>query len=110
MVNYCRAASQDDVARFRARGSSLASVDQNALQMMAIIQAADPGFDPPEVRVFIDSQDATGIRHARDLIDDVNEILFNEVLTTLKAKFGDEKDAWWMSGVPKGIRIEADNK
>jgi len=110
VVDYFRNASSDDVARFRARGSSLASVDQNALQMMAIVQAADPRFDPPEVRAFIDSQDAAGTRQARDLIDDVNEILFNDVLTTLKARYGEEKDAWWMTGVPKGVRIEADNK
>lgn len=108
VVDYFRDASPMDVARFRARGSSLASVDQNALQMMAIIMSAEPKFDLPEVKQYIESQDAAGTRQARVMIDEINQILFDDVLTTLKAKFGEERDAWWLSGVPKGIRIEAD--
>lgn len=108
VVDYFRDVSPMDVTRFRARGSSLASVDQNALQMMAIIQAAEPTFDLPEVQHFIESQDAAGTRQARIMIDEINQILFDDVLTTLKNKFGEERDAWWLLGVPKAIRIEAD--
>lgn len=108
VVDYFHDASPADVARFRNRGSSLASVDQNALQMMAIIRTTDPSFDLPEVKRYIDSQDAEGTRQARVMIDEINQILFDDVLTTLKAKFGEERDAWWLSGVPKAIRIEAD--
>jgi hypothetical protein len=108
VVDYFHDASPADVARFRNRGSSLASVDQNALQMMAINRSADPSFDLPEVKRYIDSQDAEGTRQARVMIDEINQILFDDVLTTLKAKFGEERNAWWLSGVPKAIRIEAD--
>jgi DGQHR domain-containing protein len=108
VVQYFRDASPMDIASFRARGSSLASVDQNALQMMAIIQAADSSFDLPEIRQYIESQDAAGTRQARVMIDEINQILFDDVLITLKAKFGEERDAWWLLGVPKAIRIEAD--
>ncbi len=108
VVNYFAHASAADVARFRNRGSSLASVDQSALQMMAIIMEADPAFDPPEVKTYLESQDAEGTRQAREMIDEINQIIFDDVLTTLKAHYGEEKDAWWLSGVPKGIRIEAD--
>ncbi|WP_394654059.1 DGQHR domain-containing protein [uncultured Sphingomonas sp.] len=108
VVAYFSNASPSDVARFRNRGSSLASVDQNALQMMAIIMSADPSFNLPEVRQYIESQDAAGTRQARVMIDEINQILFDDVLATLKARFGEEKDAWWLSEVPKGIRIEAD--
>lgn len=108
VVDYFHDASASDIARFRNRGSSLTSVDQNALQMMAIIYTTDSSFDPPEVKRYLESQDAEGTRQARVMIDEINQILFDDVLTTLKAKFGEEKDAWWLSGVPKAIRIEAD--
>lgn len=108
VIDYFAHASPTDVARFRSRGSSLASVDQNTLQMMAIIMEADPNFDVPEVRRYLESQDAAGTRQAREMIDQINQIIFDDVLTTLKSIHGEEKDAWWLSGVPKGIRIEAD--
>lgn len=108
VVEYFQKASASDIARFRNRGSSLASVDQNALQMMAIIMEADPSFEQKEIKDYLDTQDVNGTRQARLMIDEINQILFDDVLATLKAKFGEEKDAWWLSGVPKGIRIEAD--
>jgi DNA sulfur modification protein DndB len=108
VIDYFAHASPTDVARFRSRGSSLASVDQNTLQMMAIIMEADPSFDVADVRRYLQSQDAEGTRQAREMIDEINQIIFDDVLTTLKATYGEERDAWWLSGVPKGIRIEAD--
>lgn len=108
VVDYFANASPSEVARFRSRGSSLASVDQNTLQMMAIIMEADPTFEVEEVRRYLESQDAAGTRQAREMIDEINQIIFDDVLTTLKSTYGEEKDAWWLSGVPKGIRIEAD--
>lgn len=108
VIDYFAHASPTDVARFRSRGSSLASVDQNTLQMMAIIMEADRTFEVEEVRRYLESQDAAGTRQAREMIDEINQIVFDDVLTTLKSAYGEEKDAWWLSGVPKGIRIEAD--
>jgi DNA sulfur modification protein DndB len=108
VIDYFARASPIDVARFRSRGSSLASVDQNTLQMMAIIMEADGTFQIEEVRRYLESQDAAGTRQAREMIDEINQIVFDDVLTTLKSVYGEEKDAWWLPGVPKGIRIEAD--
>jgi DNA sulfur modification protein DndB len=108
VVRYFRSADPSDIARFRNRGSSLLSVSQNALQMMAIIGEAIPAFDLPEVRAYLDSQDAEGTKQAKDMIDEINRIVFDDVLTTLKAKFGEIRDAWWMQGVPKNVRIDCD--
>ncbi|TGR81229.1 DGQHR domain-containing protein, partial [Mesorhizobium sp. M2D.F.Ca.ET.223.01.1.1] len=104
VVEYFRKADPADVARFRNRGSSLVSVSQNCLQLMAIIYEEIPDFDLPEVREYLESQDAEGTKKAKDMIDEINRILFNDVLTTLKAKYGEAKDAWWVQGVPKTVR------
>lgn len=110
LVAYFRHADPSDVARFRTRGSSLASVNQNCLQMMAIISDALPKFDLPEVRAYLDSQDAEGTKRAKDMIDEVNRILFDDVIATLKRKYGEAKDAWWVEGVPKSVRNECDRQ
>jgi DGQHR domain-containing protein len=108
IVQFFASADPGDVARFRSRGSSLASVDQNTLQLMAIIYEAMPKFDVQEVREYIESQDAEGTRRAKDMIADINQIIFDDVLVTLKGKFGELREAWWMEGVPKAVRNECD--
>ena len=108
IIEYFRRADPADVARFRNRGSSLVSVSQNCLQLMAMIYEAIPSFDLPEVREYLESQDAEGTKRAKDMIDEINRILFDDVLTTLKAKYGEAKDAWWVQGVPKSVRNDCD--
>jgi DNA sulfur modification protein DndB len=108
VIRYFKTADVADIARFRNRGSSLLSVTQNGLQMMAIINDANPAFDLPEVRAYIESQDAEGTKQAKDMIDEINRILFDDVLNTLKSKFGEARDAWWLQGVPKTVRNECD--
>lgn len=55
---------------------------------MAIIHDALPAFDVAEVRAYIESQDAEGTKQAREMIDHINRILFDDVLGALKDKFG----------------------
>lgn len=75
---------------------------------MAIIYEAVPSFDLKEVREYLESQDVEGTKQAKDMIDEINRILFNDVLATLKAKYGEAKDAWWVQGVPKTVRNDCD--
>lgn len=108
VIDFFAGASASEVAHFRARGSSLASVDQNALQMMAIVASAKPEFDLPEIKAYLDSQDAAGTEQARDMILEIHKILYEDVISTLKAHYGEVRDAWWITGVPKQVRIDCD--
>ena len=108
VIGYFTKASPSEVAHFRNRGSSLASVDQNAMQMMTIIASARPEFDLPEIKDYLNSQDAAGTDEARDMIVEINHILFDDMITTLRAHYGEVRDAWWISGVPKQVRIDCD--
>lgn len=108
IIEYFALTDPLDIARFRNRGSSLLSVSQNCLQLMAIISDAIPKFDLPEVRQYLEDQDAEGTKRAKEMIDDINRILFSDVIGKLKEKYGEAKDAWWISGVPKSVRNECD--
>lgn len=108
VIQFFSRASASEVAYFRNRGSSLASVDQNAMQMMAIVASAKPEFDLPEIKAYLDSQDAAGTEEARDMILEIHKILYDDVVSTLKAKYGEVRDAWWITGVPKQVRIDCD--
>jgi len=108
IVEFFKTASPEDIARFRNRGSSLASVDQNCFQLMAIINQANSNYNPKDLRAFIENQDAAGTKLAKEMIDEVTLILFNDVLRRLKEKHGEKGDAWWMKGVPKTVRNDCD--
>lgn len=108
VIKFFANASGSEIAFFRNRGSSLASVDQNAMQMMAIVASARPDFDLPEIKTYLDSQDAAGTEQARDMILEIHRILFDDVVSTLKAHYGETRDAWWISGVPRQVRIDCD--
>lgn len=108
VIGFFAQASASSVAYFRNRGSSLTSVDQNAMQMMAIVASARPDFDLPEIKAYLDSQDAAGTEQARDMILEIHKILYDDVVSTLKAHYGEVRDAWWITGVPKQVRIDCD--
>lgn len=78
--------------------------------MMAIIHSSNPDFDPIEVKAFIESQDAEGTRQAREMIDEINRIIFDDVISKLKDKYGTLKDSWWVNGVSKNVRNECDKQ
>jgi DNA sulfur modification protein DndB len=105
IVEYFKTASANDIAVFRARGSSLSSVDQNCFQMMRIIHDADPSFQTRELSEYINKQDVEGTKEAKLLIDEINRIIFNDVVARLKDKYGSDGDTWWERGIPKAIKM-----
>jgi hypothetical protein len=110
VVDYFAEASVVDIGAFRSRGSSLLSVDQNCFQMMSIINERDPSFLTNELAEYVASRDIEGTKEAKELIDEINRIIFNDVVDKLKGKYGTVKDAWWIQGVTKSIRKACDDR
>ncbi|MBY3090184.1 DGQHR domain-containing protein [Rhizobium laguerreae] len=108
VIQFFTRASASEIAYFRNRGSSLASVDQNAMQMMAIVASARSDFNLPEIKQYLDSQDAAGTEQAREMILKIHKVLYDDVVATLKSHYGEVRDAWWITGVPKQVRIDCD--
>jgi DNA sulfur modification protein DndB len=110
VVDYFADASATDIGAFRSRGSSLLSVSQNCFQMMSIINERESSFVTNELAEYIASRDIEGTKEAKDLIDEINRIIFNDVISKLKAKYGTVKDTWWIQGVTKSIRKACDDR
>jgi DNA sulfur modification protein DndB len=108
VIDYFAAADPSDINAFRQRGSSLASVTANWLHMGSIVFEAKPDFDLPEIVEYMESRDVAGTKQAKDMIDEINRIIFENVIATLKLKYGSAGDAWWMQGVPKSVRNSCD--
>lgn len=110
VIEYFKNASANDISAFRTRGSSLSTVDQNCFQMMSIIHEKEPSFTTNDLIEYISSQDIEGAKEAKGKIDEINKIIFDDVIERLRARHGMAKDAWWIQGVPKGIRIGCDQR
>ncbi|MEE8629720.1 MULTISPECIES: DGQHR domain-containing protein [Methylobacterium] len=108
VVDFFKTADASSISRFRNRGSSLQSVDQNCFQMLSLIHEAKEDFRLPEVVDYMASRDVEGTKEAKDMIDEMNKIIYDDVLERLQAKYGLAKDKWWLQGVPSSIRKDCD--
>src|SRR5262249_22100646 len=90
---------------------ALHGVAQNSLGMMAIMHSRNPGFKTKELDSYLASRDKDGTIEARNMIDRINEILYGDVIDTLKRGFpGGKPDEWWWQGVPLATRAKCDEQ
>ena len=108
VIEFFAHADGGDVESYRKRGSSLQGVDQNCFQMMAVISEVVPAFTTPELTHYLSTRDVEGTKQAKDYIDEMNRIIFQDVISTLQSHYGTIQNKWWLTGIPKGIRNDCD--
>jgi len=109
VVEYFKNADQSEIQSFRSR-QALDGVRQNCFGMMGIICEAKSEFTNKELTEYLSTRDKEGTNIARQLIDKINEILFDDVLRKLKAHFGTDDDNWWWKGIPQTTRQKCDEQ
>lgn len=110
VVTFFETADQAEINKFRARGSSLGSLDQNCMQMMCIVNDAYPDFYAKETARYKADQDAEGTNEARELINQINLIIYNDVVAKLKEHYGEARDNWYVKGFPSNVKNECDQR
>lgn len=109
LVEYFKNADASEIQTFRSR-QALDGVKQNCLGMMGIICEAHPEFTNTELKQYLDTRDKEGTAIARKHIDEINLVLFADVLNTLKNEYGTDNDAWWWKGIPQNTRQKCDEQ
>ena len=104
LVNFFKNASPSDIQAFRSQQGGLKGITKQAMMMMQYIHKSKPEFNPSGLKEYIDSQDYEGTKEARDLIDKIQRMLFENVFDKLKKHFGEKESEWWAQGVPPGVR------
>ena len=110
LVEYFGEATDQEVQSFRRIGSSLTAVRQQAYGMEAQIRRKRPEFEPPGLKEYLDSRDEAGTEEARTKVFRIQERLFDYVVGVLKGEFGTDNKAWWVKGVPIGIRVDCSRR
>ncbi|MGA1854987.1 DGQHR domain-containing protein [Azospirillum sp. 11R-A] len=109
VIDFFKNAGEAEVQNFRSR-QALDGVKKNCLGMMGIIAESKPEFSTVELKEYMDSRDKEGTSVARDLIDKINAILFEDVLTNLQKHYGTAKENWWWKGIPQSTREKCDGQ
>ena len=104
VVDYFSTATENDIGAFRGR-IARSGVDYNSFQMMAIIHHREASFQIRELTDWLSRQDIEGTKEARGLIDEIQEIIFADVVAKLQDKHTTVRNLWWERGIPQGIRI-----
>jgi DGQHR domain-containing protein len=104
LVSFFENASPGDIQAFRSQQGGLKGITKQTMMMMQYIHKSKPEFNPSGLKEYIDSQDYEGTKEARDLIDNVQRMLFEKVFNRLKKNFGEKEPQWWAQGVPPMVR------
>lgn len=101
--------NREEAQAFRDR-TAMKGVTRNEFEMMRIVQAHFPEFNPPGLADYISKLDEEGTREAHQLIDELELRMHEFILKELQAEYGTEKiggqPMWWREGVPEPIRTE----
>lgn len=103
LVTFFANADPTEIQNFRSR-QALDGVKKNCLGMMGIISEKYSEFTNKELQDYIGTRDKEGTSVARKLIDEVNEILFKDVIRSLRGRYIENDMEWWWKGIPPGTR------
>ena len=67
-------------------------------------------FNPPGLDQFIQQEKANTNIKGKEIIDHIERTLQKVVLEELRRECGDEESGWWMTGVPKSVRVKVSER
>jgi DGQHR domain-containing protein len=104
--SYLGSLSEQDRKVFRDLRGIQGQTRRTRNCQQAIRQAA-PGFDPPGLDEFIQQEKAQTNIKGKEVIDRIERSLQKVVLEELRRECGDD---WWMTGVPKTVRVKVSER
>ena len=69
-----------------------------------------PDFNPPGLDQFIQQEKAQTNIRGKEIIDRIERTLQKVVLEELRRECGEEETGWWMTGVPKVVRVKVSQR
>jgi DGQHR domain-containing protein len=74
------------------------------------IRQAIPDFNPQGLDQFIQQEKAQTNIRGKEIIDRIERTLQKVVLEELRRECGEEESGWWMTGVPKTVRVKVSQR
>ena len=106
IIHWFNSEYDTDRPRFSGRFGSGGPIIYT-LNLMEIIHAHFPEFNPPYLDEHIRAGSATTLTRAQQLVTEIEDSIRNVTLTVLKTKFGKDESGWWRQGVPQTVRSSA---
>jgi DNA sulfur modification protein DndB len=74
------------------------------------IREVIPDFNPPGLDQFIQQERAQTNIKGKEIIDRIERTLQKVILEELRRECGEEETGWWMTGVPKTVRVKVSER
>jgi DNA sulfur modification protein DndB len=74
------------------------------------IRGVIPDFNPTGLDQFVQQEKAQTNIKGKEIIDRIERTLQKVVLEELRRECGDEETGWWMTGVPKAVRVKVSER
>ena len=78
--------------------------------MNVFISQVFKNYRPDGLDNYLSERDQKGNEAAVLMVNRTQDRIFHHVIRTLKAKFGEENDAWWVEGIPSSVRMSCTNE
>ena len=104
LIDYFKGASVQEIQTFRSIGSSLTAVQRQAYALETQINKKIDNFMHARLQDYLESLDEAGTEEAAGKVTKIHRRLFDYVIGTLKRHYGTQAKAWWIEGIPVGIR------
>jgi DNA sulfur modification protein DndB len=98
MVAYLGGAKPEVLKRLRSQYAE-AGVQASTFALLKIINGSHPDFSPPGLSDYISKTDTKVNTEAYELLSLIEMLIFENVVASLKKKFGDGYENWWHKGV-----------
>jgi DGQHR domain-containing protein len=106
---YFAAMTPEQISGFRAlRGIQGQTTGTHRVE--EAISKTDPTFDPPGLSDFLKRERHQTTTRAFEVIQRVEQVLQNTILSEIKNEFGNEEKDWWFNGIPKIVRKKVDDR
>lgn len=79
-------------------------------QCQAAVRQKISDFNPPGLDTWLEEQKAETNIHGKAIVDQIERKLQAVVLEELRRECGDDEGGWWMTGVPKSVRLKVSQR
>ena len=106
VMDHFKSASFEEIMNYRRLSYGKGGQSNAAFSMMSKIRSKYPDFSPSGLDKYLSDQNSTWNEQARHVVPDLQLLISNYILDTLRTNFNETEDSWWFEGVPGGVREE----
>jgi hypothetical protein len=106
VADYLKAADPETFVRLRKKVGASGHTESSHV-MMEQINAKFPNFQNQGLTKYMEDKKSQSNEKARQIVPKIQLMIADKVIASVKARYGDAEEEWWVNGVPHEVRKNA---